>query len=162
MIMTTTHHDMCQRWCLLLSNLRSVLFCSVLQVTLQLSLRLVADIGLVGLPNAGKSSLLKAITRASPEIANYPFTTLTPNLGVAERLGRAKVADLPGLIAGAHTGKGLGRIFLRHLRRAKIILHIVDASAENPVEDFRTILEELRMFNPAYLSKPHIGTSLVG
>jgi len=126
------------------------------RVTVQLLLRVVADVGLVGLPNAGKSSLLKQLTNASPEIANYPFTTLTPNLGVADGVGRATLADLPGLIDGAHRGRGLGRIFLRHLRRAKVIMHVVDASAEDPVADYRVIRDELRMYNPEYVRRPHL------
>ncbi|KAI3989178.1 hypothetical protein MKX01_033214 [Papaver californicum] len=135
------------------------------EVNLELILRVVADVGLVGLPNAGKSTLLAAITLAKPEIANYPFTTLIPNLG---RLGgdpslgagkfssEATLADLPGLIEGAHLGKGLGRNFLRHLRRTRLLVHIVDASAYDPVKDYRTVKEELRMYNPEYLERPFL------
>ncbi|XP_019152750.1 PREDICTED: probable GTP-binding protein OBGC2 [Ipomoea nil] len=135
------------------------------EVSLQLILRVVADVGLIGLPNAGKSTLLAAITLAKPEIANYPFTTLMPNLGRLDgdpSLGAAKfsseatLADLPGLIEGAHLGKGLGRNFLRHLRRTRMLVHVVDAAAEDPVNDYRTVKEELRMYNPDYLERPYI------
>lgn len=100
--------------------------------------------------------MLKAVTKASPAIADYPFTTLTPNLGVSASTG-ATLADLPGLIGGAHHGRGLGRNFLRHLRRARVVLHVVDASAEDPVADYRVIRDELRMYNPEYVMRPHIG-----
>ncbi|XP_010549270.1 PREDICTED: probable GTP-binding protein OBGC2 [Tarenaya hassleriana] len=135
------------------------------EVSLELILRIVADVGLVGLPNAGKSTLLAAITRAKPDIADYPFTTLIPNLGRLEGdplLGpyefssEATVADLPGLIEGAHLGKGLGRNFLRHLRRTRLLVHVVDAAAENPVDDYLTVREELRMYNPDYVTRPFI------
>ncbi|XP_044510304.1 probable GTP-binding protein OBGC2 [Mangifera indica] len=135
------------------------------EVSLELILRVVADVGLVGLPNAGKSTLLAAITDAKPDIANYPFTTLMPNLGRLDgdpTLGagrfssEATLADLPGLIEGAHLGKGLGRNFLRHLRRTRLLVHVVDAAAENPVDDYRTVKEELRMYNPDYLERPYI------
>ncbi|PKA65543.1 Developmentally regulated G-protein 1 [Apostasia shenzhenica] len=135
------------------------------EVSLELVLRVVADVGLVGLPNAGKSTLLAAITHAKPDIAGYPFTTLMPNLG---RLGGdptlgalkyssgATLADLPGLIEGAHLGKGLGRNFLRHLRRTRLLVHVVDAASEDPVNDYMTVKEELRMYNPEYLERPYI------
>lgn len=135
------------------------------EVNLELILRVVADVGLVGLPNAGKSTLLAAITLAKPDIADYPFTTLMPNLG---RLGgdpnlgvgmyssEATLADLPGLIEGAHLGKGLGRNFLRHLRRTRVLVHVVDAAADDPVNDYRTVREELRMYNPEYLERPYV------
>ncbi|KAK9758319.1 hypothetical protein RND81_01G222700 [Saponaria officinalis] len=135
------------------------------EVSLELILRVVADVGLVGLPNAGKSTLLSAITLAKPEIADYPFTTLMPNLGRLDgdpTLGagmyssEATLADLPGLIEGAHLGKGLGRNFLRHLRRTRFLVHVVDAAAEDPVKDYRTVKEELRMYNPDYLERPYI------
>uniref|UniRef100_A0A5B7BXS2 Putative GTP-binding protein OBGC2 isoform X1 n=1 Tax=Davidia involucrata TaxID=16924 RepID=A0A5B7BXS2_DAVIN len=135
------------------------------EVSLELILRVVADVGLVGLPNAGKSTLLAAITLARPDIADYPFTTLMPNLGRLDgdpSLGAGKysseatLADLPGLIEGAHLGKGLGRNFLRHLRRTRLLVHVVDAAAENPVNDYRTVKEELRMYNPDYLERPYI------
>ncbi|XP_042393990.1 probable GTP-binding protein OBGC2 [Zingiber officinale] len=135
------------------------------EVSLELVLRVVADVGLVGLPNAGKSTLLAAITLAKPDIADYPFTTLMPNLGRLDgdpMLGALKysseatLADLPGLIEGAHLGKGLGRNFLRHLRRTQMLLHVVDAATENPVKDYMTVKEELRMYNPEYLQRPYI------
>ncbi|KAF8022775.1 hypothetical protein BT93_F0324 [Corymbia citriodora subsp. variegata] len=135
------------------------------EVSLELILRVVADVGLVGLPNAGKSTLLAAITHAKPDIADYPFTTLMPNLGRLDgdpNLGAGKysseatLADLPGLIEGAHLGKGLGRNFLRHLRRTRLLVHVVDAAAEDPVNDYRTVKEELRMYNPDYLERPYI------
>ncbi|KAL3514698.1 hypothetical protein ACH5RR_027415 [Cinchona calisaya] len=135
------------------------------EVNLQLILRVVADVGLVGLPNAGKSTLLASITLAKPDIADYPFTTLMPNLGRLDgdpSLGAAKysseatLADLPGLIEGAHLGKGLGRNFLRHLRRTRLLVHVVDAASEDPVTDYRTVKEELRMYNPEYLQRPYI------
>ncbi|KAK9220356.1 hypothetical protein WN943_009006 [Citrus x changshan-huyou] len=135
------------------------------EVSLELILRVVADVGLVGLPNAGKSTLLAAITHAKPDIADYPFTTLMPNLGRLDgdpTLGAEKysseatLADLPGLIEGAHLGKGLGRNFLRHLRRTCLLVHVIDAAAENPVNDYRTVKEELRMYNPDYLERPFI------
>lgn len=135
------------------------------EVTLQLILRIVADVGLVGLPNAGKSTLLAAITFAKPDIADYPFTTLMPNLGrlngdpslgAGQFSSQATLADLPGLIEGAHLGKGLGRNFLRHLRRTRMLVHVVDAATEDPIRDYRTVKEELRMYNPDYLERPHI------
>mmetsp|Transcript_22537 Transcript_22537/g.62263 ORF Transcript_22537/g.62263 Transcript_22537/m.62263 type:complete len:729 (-) Transcript_22537:171-2357(-) len=127
------------------------------QLSLQLLLRVVADVGIVGLPNAGKSSLLKALTKASPEVAPYPFTTLMPNLGVLASGGpKAVLADLPGLIEGAHTGRGLGRMFLRHLRRTRMIMHVVDCSMEDPATDYFVVREELRMYNPEYCARPHV------
>lgn len=125
------------------------------EFVLQLLLRVVADVGFVGLPNCGKSSLLKALSRASPEIAPYPFTTLIPNLGVMGKGGDPVLVDLPGLIEGAHIGKGLGRNFLRHLRRTRILLQVVDASLPDPVSDYQTIREELRMYNPQYCERTH-------
>ncbi|KAK9165401.1 hypothetical protein Scep_000592 [Stephania cephalantha] len=135
------------------------------EVSLELILRVVADVGLVGLPNAGKSTLLAATTFAKPDIADYPFTTLMPNLGRLDgdpSLGAGKysseatLADLPGLIEGAHLGKGLGRNFLRHLRRTRLLVHVVDAAADDPVKDYRTVREELRMYNPEYLERPYV------
>ncbi|XP_058074929.1 probable GTP-binding protein OBGC2 isoform X2 [Magnolia sinica] len=135
------------------------------EVSLELILRVVADVGLVGLPNAGKSTLLAAITLAKPDIADYPFTTLMPNLGrldgdpslgALQYSSEATLADLPGLIEGAHLGKGLGRNFLRHLRRTRLLVHVVDAAAENPINNYRTVKEELRMYNPDYLERPYI------
>lgn len=120
-------------------------------------LRLIADVGLVGLPNAGKSTMLAALTAAQPKIGDYPFTTLEPNLGVME-LGledgrRPTVADLPGLIEGASMGAGLGFAFLRHASRTRILVHVVDASAADPLRDAAIIREELAAHNPALLEK---------
>ncbi len=129
---------------------------------LRLELRLIADVGLVGLPNAGKSTLLAAATRAKPKIADYPFTTLSPNLGVVEIGGRGgqafAMADIPGLIEGAAGGAGLGHEFLRHVRRTKVLVHVLDASGglegRDPLTDFRTINAELEAFDPAMRDKP--------
>jgi GTP-binding protein len=125
---------------------------------LRLELRLIADIGLVGLPNAGKSTLLAALTAATPKIADYPFTTLDPNLGVTD-LGdederRPTIADVPGLIEGASDGAGLGHAFLRHVERTRILVHVVDGSGRDPAWDFDVIREELRAHDPALLEKP--------
>ena len=110
----------------------------------RLELRLIADIGLIGLPNAGKSSLLNELTKAKSKVANYPFTTLEPNLGVYYEL---ILADIPGLIEGASTGKGLGIGFLRHIERTKILFHLISAESENPVKDYKIIKKELETYN---------------
>jgi GTP-binding protein len=128
---------------------------------LQLKLKLLADVGLVGYPNAGKSTLISVISAAKPKIADYPFTTLTPNLGVVALSDDRSfvVADVPGLIEGAHSGHGLGHQFLRHIERTKVIIHLVDvsgASGRDPVEDFDTIRRELELYNPELLKKPHL------
>ncbi len=128
---------------------------------LHLKLKLLADVGLVGYPNAGKSTLISVISAAKPKIAAYPFTTLTPNLGVVALSGDRDfvVADVPGLIEGAHEGHGLGHQFLRHIERTKVIIHLVDvsgASGRDPVEDFDTIRRELELYNPELLKKPHL------
>jgi GTP-binding protein len=125
---------------------------------LRLELRLIADVGLVGLPNAGKSTLLAALTAARPKIAPYPFTTLEPNLGVME-LGEADdrrptIADVPGLIEGASTGAGLGHAFLRHVERTRVLVHVVDGASRDPEWDHGVIREELRLHDPALLEKP--------
>jgi GTP-binding protein len=125
---------------------------------LRLELRLIADIGLVGLPNAGKSTLLAAVTAARPKIADYPFTTLEPNLGVMD-LGegderRPTIADVPGLIEGASGGAGLGHAFLRHVERTRVLVHVVDGSARDPGWDYDVIREELRAHDPSLLDKP--------
>ena len=124
---------------------------------LELELRLIADIGLAGLPNAGKSSLLAALTRARPKIADYPFTTLTPNLGVARLDERELViADIPGLIEGASTGAGLGEDFLRHIERTRVVVHVVDASREDPRADIATIDKELDAYGHGLRDRPEI------
>jgi GTP-binding protein len=131
------------------------------QKSLRLELKLLADVGLVGFPNAGKSTLIARISAARPKIADYPFTTLTPNLGVVS-MGDDRsfvVADVPGLIGGAHAGQGLGHQFLRHIERTKVLLHLVDvsgASGRDPVEDFDTISEELRLFDRKLAAKPQL------
>ncbi|TMF35798.1 MAG: GTPase ObgE [Chloroflexi bacterium] len=130
---------------------------------LRLELRLIADVGLVGLPNAGKSTLLAALTAARPKIADYPFTTLEPNLGVMELSSpddptgderRPTIADVPGLIEGASGGAGLGHAFLRHVERTRVLLHIVDGSARDPEWDHDVIRDELQAHDPALLEKP--------
>ena len=128
---------------------------------LYLELKLIADIGLVGLPNAGKSTLLSRLSRATPKIADYPFTTLTPNLGIAEvgDYRRIVIADIPGLIEGAHTGHGLGIEFLRHIERTSTIVHLVSVEAGSPermASDYRTIEGELAAYGEALASKPRI------
>jgi GTP-binding protein len=124
---------------------------------LRLELRLIADIGLVGLPNAGKSTLLAALTAAQPKIADYPFTTLEPNLGVMD-LGdderRPTIADVPGLIEGASDGAGLGHAFLRHVERTRVMVHVVDGSGRDPEWAHGVIREELHAHDPALLEKP--------
>jgi GTP-binding protein len=128
------------------------------ELRIRLELRLIADVGLVGLPNAGKSTLLAALTAARPAIAAYPFTTLEPNLGVME-LGddderRPTIADVPGLIEGASGGAGLGHAFLRHVERTRVLVHVVDGSAVDPLHDHDIIREELRLHDPALLERP--------
>jgi GTP-binding protein len=123
-----------------------------------LELRLIADIGLVGLPNAGKSTLLAALTAARPKIADYPFTTLEPNLGVLDLgetdLRRPTVADVPGLIEGASSGAGLGHAFLRHVERTRVLVHVVDGSDRDPEWGYNVIRDELEAHDPALLTKP--------
>ena len=128
---------------------------------LQLELKLIADVGLVGFPNAGKSTLISVISAAKPKIADYPFTTLEPNLGVVD-MGNFKtfvVADIPGLIEGASEGAGLGDRFLRHVERTKIILHLVDVSSlsgRDPVEDYKIINRELKNYDEDLAKRPQI------
>ncbi|KAJ4817285.1 GTPase obg [Rhynchospora pubera] len=128
------------------------------EMWLDLELKLVADVGIVGAPNAGKSTFLSAITAAQPEIANYPFTTLLPNLGVVSLDFDATmvVADLPGLLEGAHRGYGLGHEFLRHSERCSVLVHVVDGSAEQPEYEYDAVRLELELFSPALAEKPYI------
>jgi GTP-binding protein len=126
--------------------------------TLKLELKLIADIGFVGLPNAGKSTLLSVLTAAKPKIADYPFTTLRPNLGVAEIAEDRTVvlADIPGLIEGASAGVGLGHEFLRHIERTRVLIHLLDGMSEDPMADYRTINAELEAFGHSLAEKPQI------
>jgi GTP-binding protein len=125
--------------------------------TLWLRLKLIADAGLVGLPNAGKSTFLAAVSNARPKIADYPFTTLHPGLGVAGIDGAEFVlADIPGLIEGAHEGKGLGDTFLGHVERCAVLLHLVDGTSETPVEDWRVIEGELQAYGAGLADKPRV------
>src|SRR5437867_7157744 len=126
------------------------------QREIDLELKLLADVGLAGLPNAGESTLLAALTSARPKIADYPFTTLVPNLGVARLDDRELVvADIPGLIEGASKGAGLGEEFLRHIERTRLIVHVVDASRPDPLADIATIDTELAAYGPALDARPH-------
>jgi GTP-binding protein len=127
---------------------------------LRLDLRLLADVGLLGFPNAGKSTLLARISAARPKVADYPFTTLTPVLGVVE-LGESSVvvADIPGIIAGAHQGAGLGLHFLRHVQRTRVLVHVVDASGtsgRDPVADLHAVRDEVRLWDETLLARPQI------
>ena len=127
---------------------------------LELELKLIADVGLVGYPNSGKSTLLASLTRARPKIASYPFTTLSPNLGVVSSEDKEFVlADIPGLIEGAHKGKGLGHNFLRHIERTRLLIHIVDLTGYEknpPLFNFRAINEEIKAHDPLLLERPQI------
>ena len=117
------------------------------------STKIIADVGIIGLPNAGKSSLLAALTRAKPKIANYPFTTINPNLGVTYYNNKEiTLADIPGLVEGAHKGVGLGDKFLRHIERCKVLLHLIDLTEKNLVESYRKIRSELKSYD-LFLSK---------
>jgi GTP-binding protein len=128
---------------------------------LHLTLKLLADVGLVGYPNAGKSTLISVISAAKPKVAAYPFTTLTPHLGVVSLSDNRSfvVADVPGLIEGANEGHGLGHQFLRHIERTKVLIHLVDVSSQSgrdPVDDFEKIRHELELYNPKLLKKPQL------
>lgn len=120
-----------------------------------LELRLIANIGFIGLPNAGKSSLLASLTNASPKIADYPFTTLEPNLGVMLG-GKIILADIPGLIEGASTGRGLGIKFLKHIEKTQLLAHCIDATIDDPVNAYTTVREEFEKYNPELLEKKEI------
>ena len=123
----------------------------------QLELKLLADVGLVGFPNAGKSTFLSVVSNARPEIANYEFTTLTPNLGVADvDDGSILIADIPGLIEGASEGKGLGDQFLRHVERTAVLLHMIDAYSDDPAEKYQTIRRELEKYSPELMRRPEV------
>ena len=129
--------------------------------TVMLELKLIADVGLIGKPNAGKSTLLSRLTRATPEIADYPFTTKYPNLGVV-RIGYDRqfvLADIPGLIEGAHAGVGLGHEFLRHVERTKVLVHLVEpipADQSDPIVNYRAIHEELRLYDESLITRPEL------
>ncbi len=125
---------------------------------LRLELKLIADVGIVGVPNAGKTSLLAAVTNARPKIAAYPFTTLEPNLGVAilDEETTLVLADIPGLVEGAHRGAGLGDRFLRHIQRTRLLIHVLDGLSPDPLADYTQINAELALFDPALKDKPQI------
>ncbi len=121
--------------------------------TLQLNLQFIADVGFIGLPNAGKSSLLNAMTNAHAKIGNYAFTTLEPNLGKMDKL---ILADIPGLIEGAHEGKGLGVRFLKHISKTRLLIHCIDSSSDDVMKDYKTIRKELEQYDVLLLDKPEI------
>jgi GTPase len=128
---------------------------------IRLELKLLADVGVIGFPNAGKSTLISRVSAAKPKIADYPFTTLTPNLGVVKYkdFGTFVIADIPGLVEGAHLGVGLGVKFLKHVERTTVLIHLLDISGEPPVSgwnNFETINRELELYNPALAKKPQV------
>jgi GTP-binding protein len=128
---------------------------------LTLELKVIADAGLIGLPNAGKSTLLSRLSQAHPEIADYPFTTKHPNLGVVHSAGERVfvLADLPGLIEGAHSGVGLGHEFLRHVERTRVLVHLVEpmpTDGSDPAENYRMVRRELELYNPELAKKPEV------
>jgi GTP-binding protein len=131
------------------------------EVDVEFELKTLADVGLVGYPNAGKSTLISKLTHAHPKIAPYPFTTLTPKVGVItyDDYTRIRVADIPGLIEGAHAGKGLGHDFLRHIERCQLMLVLLDMAGvdgRKPQDDYRQLLAELKLYNPALLERPRL------
>lgn len=124
---------------------------------LELELKMIADVGIIGVPNAGKSTLLSVISAAKPKIADYPFTTVVPNLGVAEVDHRQIVfADIPGLLEGAHEGVGLGLEFLRHIERSRVLVHLLNGDSPDPLGDFEAINQELRLFSPSLVDRPQL------
>lgn len=127
-------------------------------LTFQLELKVLADVGFVGFPNAGKSTLISVISKAKPKIADYPFTTITPNLGVVETADNYTyvVADIPGLIEGAHKGKGLGDTFLKHVERAGMLLYLLDASSPNPLSEYKALCKELRLYNKELVERTKV------
>ena len=132
-----------------------------IEKTLRLDLKLIADVGLIGLPNAGKSTLLSCISKARPKIADYPFTTLEPNLGIAELSPDRRIvfADIPGLIEHAHKGQGLGTRFLRHVERTRLLVHLLDidpSDGSDPAENYRVIRHELSQYSPELAAKPEL------
>lgn len=125
---------------------------------LRLELKLLAEVGIIGLPNAGKSTFISAVSAARPKIADYPFTTLVPNLGVVRKpTGDGTVfADIPGLIEGAHMGVGLGFDFLRHIERTRLLLHLIDVTSEDPIASYQTIQDELCAYDRGLADRPQI------
>jgi GTP-binding protein len=127
------------------------------ELHLRLELKLLADVGLIGLPNAGKSTLLRAVSHAMPDVGDFPFTTLEPVLGVVDLgLDAFVMADLPGLIEGAHEGVGLGHQFLRHVERTRVLVHVLDVSADDPMADYETVRREIELYDPRLAERPEI------
>ena len=127
------------------------------EVELELELQLLADVAVIGVPNAGKSSFLQACSHARPDIAGYPFTTLEPVLGFVERRGKEfVVVEIPGLLEGAHTGVGLGDDFLRHMGRTRAVIHLLDGASEAPIGDYRQVREEMRLYDPGLVERAEI------